>query len=162
MFEHWIHWVLFNFGLAMLGVAILLTVIHWMTKQKTSVYEILYRWITLLPFGLTALYSFVVHAFYPVTAAASIGWQVSPFQYEVAMANLGFGLVAILAYKASYGFRLANVIGGTCWLWGDALGHFYQMAAHHNYTIGNAGSWLWVDIFVPLLLIIAVRKFKSR
>lgn len=166
MLTDWIPLVLSNFGLALLVVALVLIIIEWLIqvvcRTHVSAYEIIYRWVVLLPLGATAIYAFVMHAFFPDLTASTIGWQGSPFQFEVAMADLGFGVIAILSFKASFGFRLATVIGNTFWLWGDAVGHIYQMIAKHDYAIGNAGSWFWMDILIPLILIICIAKLKSR
>lgn len=155
-------WVFSNYGLFMLFVAIILSVLHHLVNKKLPFSEILYRWVALLPLGFTAIYAFIMHAFYPDFTAATIGWQNSPFQYEVAMANLGFGVIAILSFRASYGFRLATVIANTCWLWGDAVGHSYQMISHHNFAPGNAGSWFYMDVLLPFILIICLMKLKSH
>lgn len=79
-------------------------------------------------------------------------------KFEVATANLVFGVMAVLAFRANYGFRMANVISNVCWLWGDALGHIRQIITMHNFAIGNAGSWFWVDILLPLILTILIKK----
>jgi hypothetical protein len=161
MFANPIGLLLSNFSLAMLILACVFSMIQWATHQKMSTYEILYSWVVLLCVGLSGLYGFIMHAFFPDMAAAAIGWQNSPFQFEVAMANLGFGILGILSFRASYGFRLATVVGNVCWLWGDASGHIYQMVKYHNFTSGNAGSWFWADMIVPLILLFCIIKIKS-
>ena len=162
MFASIIQWVFANFGLALFIAALVISMIQWSTHHRISSYEIFFRWIVLMPLGCTAIYAFIMHAFYPDFTAQTIGWANSPFQFEVAMANLGFGVIAILSFWASYGFRLATVIGNACWLWGDAVGHIYQMYSQHNFTTGNAGSWFWMDLIVPLVLIICLSKLKTR
>ena len=148
-----------NFGLTMFILAILIAAVIRSAKHSpTAASEIYLRWIFLLPLGITGLYAFIMHAFFGTFTAAAIGWSSSPFQYEVAMANLGFGVMGVLAYKASHGFRVATVVGTTCWLWGDAVGHIYQMITMHNFTVGNAGSWFWMDVLVPLMLIVLLVK----
>lgn len=147
--------VMTNFGLAMFILAAILILINkFLSKQEMSGYEIAFRWFALLMFGLTAIYSFIMHGFFPDFTAATIGWQNSPFQYEVAMANLGFGMLGICSFAASAGFRLATLVGNTCWLWGDATGHIYQMITQHNFSVGNAGSWFWLDVLMPLIMMI--------
>lgn len=159
----WIAWVLTNFSLSMLGLAWLCMLIEWpIHRKKLTCYEMIYRWVALLPLGFAGLYAAFMHAVYPDFTAQQIGWANSPFQFEVAMANLGFGLINVLAFRASYGFRLAAVIGTTCWLWGDAGGHIYQMMAHHNFAPGNAGSWFWMDILLPLIAIICMINMPDR
>ena len=159
-FAYSISLILGNFGVTMLVIAIIFILIHGLTGRGLSNSEIIYRWIAFFAVGLTGLYTFIIHGFFPDVAAVNIGWAPSPFQYEVAMANLGFGLIAVLSFKASYGFRLATVIGVTCWLWGDATGHIYQMITAHNFAPGNAGSWFWLDIILPIILIICIINLK--
>jgi hypothetical protein len=161
MLTEWIIWVLSNFVLAMFILAILFILLHKGIRRNLSEAEIVYRWIALFALGFTGIYGFIMHAFYPDITAATIGWSTSPFQYEVAMANLAFGVLGILSFNASYPFRLATVIGSICWLWGDATGHFYQMVTQNNFAVGNAGSWFWMDLFVPLILLICIVKLKQ-
>lgn len=161
MIVKYVPWVLKNFSLAMLILAILFILLHKLIRRHVPDSEIVYRWLAFFALGLSSLYAFVMHAFFPELAAKSIGWAVSPFQYEVAMANLAIGVIAILSFNASFGFRLATVIAAVFWLWGDAAGHIYQMVQFHNFNTGNAGSWFIMDIIIPLMLIITVRKLDK-
>lgn len=153
-----------NLGFILFIIAILIATTSW-TVQKIKgngdAADIFFKWVALLPLGITGIYTFLMHGFFPEYTAATIGWPNSPFQYEVAIADLAFGLLGILSFRANYGFRLATVIGSTCWLWGDAIGHIYQMIFHQNFTIGNAGSWFWMDIIIPLVLILCIIKHKK-
>lgn len=162
MIGEWIAFLLNNFGLVMFILAAFIIIIHRvMVGKRLNEGEIVYRWIALLPLGLTGIYAFILHAFFPQISAENIGWATSPFQYEVAMANLAVGVIGILSFKASFSFRLATVIAATCWLWGDAIGHLIQIFQTGNYSVGNAGSWLWMDILVPLILIFCLIKLRS-
>ena len=163
MYGDYIALALSNFGLVMFIIAFVIALFHkifWW--RKISISEIIYRWFSLLPLGVTSLYAFVMHAFFPVYTAAIIGWANSSFQFEVGMANLGLGLIAVLSFRATYGFRLATVIGNACWLWGNALGHVYQMVEHNNFSIGNAGSWFWMDLALPVILILCMVNLKPK
>ena len=157
----WIEYILSHFSFCMFVLAFIMICFHKIIKSNLSFSEIVYRWIALFPLGFSGIYAFIMHAFYSDIAAQTIGWTNSPFQFEVAMANLGFGVIAILSFRATYGFRLATVIGNTCWLWGDAAGHIYQMIINHNFSVGNAGSWFWMDLILPLLLIICIINLKQ-
>ncbi len=153
----------FSIILLVLGVVVaLLTYPSGSRAPGITISENLYRWISLLGAGVVGVYVFLMHAFLPSISAKQIGWQTSPFQYEVAVANLGFGMLCILAFSASYGFRLASVIGISVWLWGDAIGHIRQMIVAKNFSPGNAGPWFWSDVLVPLLLIWLITKLKNQ
>jgi hypothetical protein len=55
-------------------------------------------WLLLLPIGVTGLWAGAFHVVLPATAASLIGWQVSPFQFEVGMADLAIGATACIAF----------------------------------------------------------------
>ena len=162
MFEALITWLLSNFGLFMLITAVLFSMVEWVIHKKVSTAEIFFRWVMLLAVGVTGIYAFIFHAFFPAVSAATIGWQVSPFQFEVAIADLALGVLGILSFGSSYGFRRATIIFATILLWGDAAGHLYQIIKFHNYANGNAGSWFWMDIILPLILIICILKIRPK
>src|SRR5271154_2469782 len=66
-------------------------------------------WILLLPIGITGLWAGAAHVFFPATAAAHIGWQVSPFQFEVGMADFAIGVTACIAFWRELPFQAAAV-----------------------------------------------------
>jgi len=161
----WIAFTLENFALVMLAIAIVFGIIDWIIQKMLHHHGgavVFYRWIALLALGFTAIYMFIMHVFYPEMTAKAIGWADSPFQYAMAAADFGFGVIAILSFRASYGFRLATVIGNTLWLWGNATVQIYEMALKNNFALGNTSSWLWMDILIPLLLIICIAKMPKN
>jgi hypothetical protein len=156
--------ILGNFGLFMFLLAVFFIALHkFIVRAKVSDYEIVYRWMALFPLGVANVYAFVIHAFYPEVADAAIGWSYSPFEYEVAMADLAFGMLAILSFNASFGFRLATVTGNVIYLMGDAFNHIYLMIVHGNYNPGNAGTWLWLDdLILPLIMLICINGLSEQ
>ncbi len=148
-----------NFNVVMLAAGIAVGL--W-TGRPGRRAEQLFRWVSLLGAGIVGLYAAGMHIFFGPPAAANIGWQPSPFQYEVGIANLAVGLLSVLSFRASYAFRLAAVMGLACWLWGNAVGHIRQMIVAGNFAPGNAGPWFWTDVLVPLLLIALLRLAHSE
>ncbi len=132
----------------------------WCKVGKTDYRSELLRWILFLMGGVVGIYTFVLHVFFAQIAAANIGWQTSPFQYEVGMANLAIGVCCLFALKASYNYRLAAGITLSVWLGGDAVGHLVQMVQAHNFAPGNAGSWFWTDVLTPavVMTLLAITK----
>ena len=117
---------------------------------KGAVVEALFSNYLLFPIGLSYLLNFVFHVFFGEMAAKFIGWEDSPFQFEVGTASLGFALVGLLAWKGGYGLRTGAVVGPAMFMLGAAGGHIYQMIAAHNFAPGNVGPALWMDIVTPL------------
>lgn len=150
-----------HFNLVLLFLANAVALIR-IALRKGPVCEELFRWNALIGAGMGSTYAFIIHGFFPAVSARTIGWEPSPFQWEVAVANLSVGLLGILAFRASYGFRLAMVVAFTCWLWGDAVGHVRQMMIAHNFAPGNAGSWFWLDVLMPIFFIALITLMKPK
>jgi len=110
-------------------------------------------WILLLPVGVTGLWAGIAHVFFPAMAAAHIGWEVSPFQFEGGMADLAIGITACVAFWRDLNFKAAAVIAASLFLLGDAIGHIRQMLLVGNFAPGNAGLPFYMDIICPLLAI---------
>lgn len=113
--------------------------------------EKLLTWHVFFCIGAGNLYNFVMHAFFGEMVARFIGWADSPFQFEVAVASLGFAVVGFLAAFRSFDMRLAAILGPGIFTLGAAAGHAYQMVTAHNFAPGNAGIIFWTDILIPLL-----------
>lgn len=120
------------------------------------------RWLLLLPIGLGGLWSGIYHVAFPEVAAHFIGWQNSPFQFEVGMADLGIGVAGCVAFWASYGFQAATVLISAIFFLGDAIGHIHQMMQTSNFSPGNAGSVFYIDIILPVTTIALVLMLKRR
>lgn len=123
-------------------------------------------WILLLPVGVTGLWAGAFHVFFPGTAARLIGWDVSPFQLEVGMADLAIGATACIAFWRDLNFKAAAVSAASIFLLGDAVGHIKQMLIAGNFAPGNAGVPFYTDIICPMsaiaLLLFAKRRSAVR
>lgn len=134
-------------------------------RPRGSAANRLLAWVLLLPIGVTGLWAGIMHVFFPGIAAAYIGWQVSPFQFEVGMADFAIGVTSCLAFWGGWGFRAASVCSASIFLLGDAIGHVHQMIAAGNFAAGNAGLPFYMDVICPLLaiaLLIAARPLEDR
>ncbi len=150
-----IKFVLFNYSLSFLVMGLIAAAISLYrgrnSASKGTAFEAFLSFYCLFAIGLNYIYNFVMHVFFAEMSASFIGWQNSPFQYEVGFASLGFGVVGLLAFRRDFGLRLAAVTGPAFFLWGAAAGHIYQMVAHHNFAPGNAGVIFWTDLLLPVL-----------
>ncbi len=116
----------------------------------------LLAWLLLLPIGVTGLWAGFFHVCFSAIAAADIGWQVSPFQFEVGMADLAIGVTACIAFWSDLNFKAAAVSAASIFLLGDAIGHVRQMMIAGNFAPGNAGVPFYMDIICPVLAIALV------
>lgn len=137
-------------AIAFLGVAI------WRAKRpvlRDFVFDRALRYVFIFPLGLIALWAFVGHVFFPDRAAAAIGWQPSPFQFEVGVANLGIGLASLYAAFSKFTARVAVAIFASCFLIGAGVGHVHLIATDGNVAPGNAGPILISDFLAPLAIL---------
>ena len=135
-----------------------------LSRSGAPLAERLLAWILLLPIGVSGLWAAVFHLFFPEIAAADIGWQASPFQFEVGMADLAIGATACVSFWRSLEFKAAAVMASAIFLLGDAVGHVRQMIGAGNFAPGNAGAPFFGDIAFPVLaiiLLIIVRRSEA-
>lgn len=116
--------------------------------------------------GFGSLWAFAGHAFFANQVASYIGWAPgSPFQLEVAFTNLAFGVLGLLCFWIKDDFWTATVIGVSIFYFGAAIGHISNMYATSNFSPGNVGADLFINILMPLLLIgllVAHKIMKER
>jgi hypothetical protein len=149
-----IAFVLGNFTLTFFVMGLIASAIALAFKPQWTlavVVEALFSYFLLFSIAISYFYNFVFHVFFGELAAKFIGWADSPFQLEVGFASLGFAVIGLLAFKGSRDMRIAAVVGVTCFLWGAAGGHIYQMIAQKNFSPGNAGIIFYSDIFIPII-----------
>jgi len=152
-----IHFVLSNFSTILFIAALLCAALE---RPRPSADRTL-SWLLLLPIGVGGLWSAFFHLAYPEMAARFIGWANSPFQFEVGMADLAFGVAGCAAFRASFGFRAAVVLVNAIFLLGDAVGHVRQMITAGNFAPGNAGPVFYLDIVLPVLTIALLLVSRS-
>ena len=144
-------------------VAILILLYSKMTNKdlnKIRIVEIFLLSFLVISVGIGSIWAFIGHAFLPAQVAANIGWPVSPFQLEVAFANLAVGVLGILCYWIRDNFWTATVISSSIFLLGDAYGHIVNIVLFANNASGNSGSVLYMDIFGPIILIVLLIIYK--
>lgn len=124
-------------------------------KGKAELTGIFLLYMIFFSIGLGGLYAFMGHAFFANEVAKEIGWPTgSPFQFEVAIANLAFGILGVLCVKIRGNFWAAVVTGYCIFLWGAAYGHFVQMQKGDTSPY-NTGIFLYAgDIFIPLVIFV--------
>ena len=114
-------------------------------------------------YGLATIYSGVFHAYAGNMVATSIGWQNSPFQYELGWFEIGYGLTALMSLWRGYQFRLAMTLPYSIFLLAAAAQHISQMQHQHNYAPNNAGLILWLgDIAIPLVVLLLAWKARDE
>ncbi|MFG3280418.1 DUF6790 family protein [Streptomyces sp. NPDC048111] len=115
--------------------------------------EIWARWWSVGALGCGSLWITFSFLAFPDAMADAIGFAHSPFQFEIAFANLGFALMGFRGASASPRERLTIGLGAAAFLWGATIGHVHQWFAHGDHAAGNTGGILADDVLIPAVMI---------
>jgi hypothetical protein len=124
------------------------------TIAGTPIVETLLVNFLVINVGISGLYAFMGHAFSSKKVAEYIGWPSgNPFQFEVAITNLSFGILGVLCIWFRDNFWIATVIGFSVFALGAAYVHIRDIIKNKNHSPGNAGPPLYSDILKPIFLV---------
>jgi hypothetical protein len=121
--------------------------------------EVLLQHLLVVAYGVGGVFAFLGHHFRPGEVAASIGWEPgSPFQEEIAYANLGYGVAGLLCARQRAGWT-ATALASSIFYLGAALVHIRDLRRSSNTAINNAGA-IAPDLLIPLtaLTLLAMRE----
>jgi hypothetical protein len=104
--------------------------------------------------GVQTLFFGAGHLISPDRVAESLGWpKGNPFQREVGLAGVSYGVVGLLAGSHGHEWWLAAIIAFSIFMLGAAAGHVREMFVERNFSPGNAGPVFVFDVVAPLFLI---------
>ena len=129
---------------------------------RAFVLDRLLRYAFIFAVGLMGLWGAVGHIAFPVRVAQAIGWQTSPFQFEVGVANLGIGCAGLYAAFRSFEARLATNLVLACFLIGAGIGHIRDIVTAGNFAPGNAGPILFTDLLTPTAIFLLLWFSRHR
>lgn len=145
-------------SLILFACAIIFTIFHLTYKKEWHLpksIEVFLAYILLFNMGLMGILGAYAHVFMGPETAASIGWAAgSPFQFEIGMANLAFGVLGVLSYWIRGRFWDAAIIGWSVLFLGCFVGHVINYYQEHNLAPYNIGPYIWFyDLFLPILVL---------
>ena len=144
---------IFIFSILPLLLAGAVIVLDRTLSSKERRLEVLLIFLFALGVAGSGIGSFFAHLFLSDMVAESIGWPAgSPFQLEIAFANLTLGVLGIVAAGRRDGFREATVIAVTVFGLGATIVHIMDIAATGNLAPGNTLQNV-LNLLKPALLI---------
>lgn len=154
--------VIFLFLLAV--IATLGHVTYKKDWRTPVVAEIFLGYVLFFNMGIMGLLASYAHVFMGPETAKLIGWKPgSPFQFEIGMANLSYGVLGILAYWIRGRFWTAACIGWSILLLGCFVGHVMDYFIHSNTAPYNIGIGIWaMDLVLPLLVLATLFYIRTQ
>lgn len=123
------------------------------TNSRDRRLEVVLIYLFALGVAGSGIGNFAAHFFLSDRVAESIGWPAgSPFQLEVAFANLALGMLGILSVSRRDGMREATVTAVTIFSLGATIVHLMDIFATGNLAPGNTLQNV-INIARPALLI---------
>ncbi|MEV6280633.1 DUF6790 family protein [Nocardia sp. NPDC051832] len=119
------------------------------------------RWWAVAALGCGSLWMTIAFLTIPDAMATAIGFTPSPFQFEIAFANLGLAVMGFRAASAGARERITIGLGAGMFLWGAAVGHVYQWFAHGDHAPGNTGGVLVCDLLFPAVMIVLALRSQQ-
>lgn len=131
-------------------------------RSAALIADRLLRAVLFFPLGLMSLWAAFGHIFFPEMAARAIGWQTSPFQFEVGVANLGIGLAALYAAWRARDAQIATGLVAAGFLGGAGIGHIRNIVQAGNFAPGNAGPILFTDFLTPIAIFVLLYLARNE
>jgi hypothetical protein len=128
------------------------------TRTAERTIEVALLYLLVVGAGAAGLLAFVAHTFDAAETARSIGWPLgSPFQFEVAVADLSYGVLGVMCIRWRGSFWLATGVATSIFFLGCNFGHLYQAfvdndRAPNNYGIINVFELAWPAAVLGLLV----------
>jgi len=134
-----------------IGIILLVIVeaVQFATEGSTNWQQLLVMNSVTYLIGAQGIGAGIGHMFFGPPIARSIGWEPSPFQWEVGGANLGIGIAGVWASSFHPDYWLAVIIVAMGFLWVAGIGHVRDVVKHHNLSVSNAGPILFTDFLIP-------------
>jgi len=120
-------------------------------------------WIAFWVLGVSGVYGFIMHLAFGSFLAEQIGWPNSPFQNEVAYANLTIGILGFSSFlyrKRDY--LLASMVAFSSWYFADGVGHVVSRVVAENKAPSNAGSVPYTDLLTPVVVLCLLWVSRSE
>ena len=109
------------------------------------------------------IFNFFGHFFISDTVAESIGWEPgSPFQLEIAFANLAIGILGLIATGRQDSFQEATVIAVTIFSVGVTIVHLMDIIATGNLAPGNTMQNVGNILRSALLIVFLVASCRAK
>jgi hypothetical protein len=122
------------------------------TRRRTADLYLLY--VLVVGVGLGGLFGAMGHLLAADQVAKELGWATgSPFQTEVGLFDLAFGVLGVCCIWFRGKWWYAVTVGWTIFAVGAAAVHVHEMLGARNNGSLNAGSVL-PDLVVPALLVV--------
>lgn len=154
------------FGILLFLLAIVCAVLHIANSEQKAPFsrmEVVLSYVLLINVGVMSLLAAYMHIYEGPTTAKMIGWLPdSPFQFEMGVTNLSFGVLGVISYWIRGHFWDAVVLGFSILMLGCFVGHLHEYFENDNISPYNMGPIIWFnDLFLPIFLLVSLIYLRA-
>jgi hypothetical protein len=153
--------ILFNAGEAIIAFVyiffpLFLGLIHaHFIKERGKKVDLLLSYYLFIGVGIQGVSTGLLQMIKPQMVVSFVEWPYSPFLIELGMANLAFGILGILSLWLNNSWKMSAAIAYGLFLLFTGIGHIINILRKGTHP-GDAGAFLWSDLFVPIALSILI------
>lgn len=141
---------------AYIFLPLILGLIHaYFKKDKAQKVNILLAYYLFIGVGIQGVVTGILQMNQPDMVVSFVQWPYSPFLIELGMANLALGLLGIVSVWLDNSWKLAASVAYGLFLLFTGVGHVINIGLKGSHP-GDAGAFLWSDLFVPVALFILI------
>jgi hypothetical protein len=134
---------------------------------RARIVEIFLLQIIYVGIAFFSIRGFIGHTILANTVADHIGWPTgSPFQYELAVYHLGFGIIGLISVWRRDSLWIGIIYAKSIFLFGAAGVHVWDIIANGNLSPGNTGVVLFGnDLILPITAIVLLHihlRFQKK
>ncbi|MEI6450545.1 MAG: DUF6790 family protein [Actinomycetes bacterium] len=155
-------------GIVVIGLALVVATMHLFVSRKprTSrrVLDLYLLYTLVVGVGVGYLFAGLGHLLFADRIAEQLGWATgSPFQIEVGLYDVAFGVLGICCIWFRDQWWYATALGMSVFAVGAAINHVRDLVAQGDSSALNSASVL-ADLLVPVLLgaLFVVRRRLER
>lgn len=130
--------------------------------QQGEFSYLLLLYFLLFGVGVQALVTGLVQIFIGEGHSEYVNRPWSPYVWEVGMMNLSYAAIAFLCIWLRGSFWAAVGLGYSIFLFLAFIGHMYEAAFHYNYSLGNIGPQVWIDLATGIVLCCLILRRQQK
>jgi hypothetical protein len=124
-------------------------------RSKRHVVETFLRSFLFFIYGIGGLIGFISLIFMPERTIHLIGWTSgSPFQFEMGIFHLAYGVIGIMTLFYKEVFWFASVVMMTIIGWGFGIGLAMNLHQQDTYMPSLIRGYMWSDFIYPAIILI--------
>ena len=148
------------FALSSYFLPLFLGIIHASSAKKNKEDMILHYYL-IIGVGIQGFITGITQSFFPSLVVSVTDWPYTPYLIELGFANISYSLLALISIGMGRCWKVAAVIGFSLFYLMTAARHLFEIQ-HIGLNDGNMGGFLFIDLLMPITLLILIYLTRKK